>query len=554
MAEYIIGKKGDFKTFAEVVPNLADGDVVTFNKGLHPIEADDLTIHNLTLRGTYEDAYSNTMVLISANKNDDTKPAFRISENGGLAISSLSIVVAPKVRPFVFDSNSVFTMRLANIVWNHFKLQNLNDNLPLLTTETDTTVMAHVEIVESIVSSMDLVSRHLDIMHTALGSPYGQASYISGFTNSSTHNYICNTDIAMVGEIYSTNILGEVKVVDTNEQLAEGFPNLKEHPLVMNNLLFQKFDPKAVKVGNTWNKNAEALYKKQNKGKANTTTFYMDNERIETPLYIIAEPKGKGSRYAIPHDKGLLINHGNIVIRGENNAQTTWPNVQASGTMVLANYKTGIPYRLDGGDLMIKESSVRPVKGGELVPNIELTDLPLEVDTITEEAATQLLWTPDEILAYKLSQTPIYNHLTEEFDKFILEASVEQYPVLLIGQRNSAKTVAEVKRFVEDMSAKQVLRSDRLIQFTGETLEVQSVIGYKQILKERLGFTWMFQESKRLLDNPDKDTWYKFLKNVQQIPASGPQTLLVFTDKPENLDKFQQNFKLEYVHRYDVPE
>lgn len=554
MTEYLIGNKGDFKTFAEVVPTLVDGDIVTFKKGHHPIEADDLKVNNLTLRGSYDEAYKNTMINIIANKEDDTTPAFTIPKNGGIAVNSLSIVVAPKVRPFVFEENSVFTMQLSNLVWNHFKLTKLNDNIPLLTTKTDETVMSRVEITECIISAIDLVAREFNIEHTALGSPYGQPSYMSGFTNSSTHNFISNTDIAMVGEMYSLNVLGDVKVVDTNEKLTDAFPNLKNAPLVINNLLFQKFDPKAVKVGNTWNKNADGLYKKVLKSQKDTPQFYIENERVNTPLYVIAEPKGKGSRYAIPHDKGLLKNNGNIIIRGENNAQTTWPNVQESGIMVLANYKGGIPFKFEGGDLMIKESAVNPPKGEELTPNLEESPFELKAPELTEDFVTKLLWTPEEIQQDKFKQTPILNHLVETFDKFILEKSIEKYPILMIGSTNYAKTIVELTQFVETMNKKQVLKSDRVIQITSESFENRNVVDYATTLKQRFGFTWVFEHANVIQNNPNKNGWITLIKRIQKIPASGPQTLLIFTDTPDNLDTFQQTVNLEDVHRYDVPE
>lgn len=553
MTEYIIGKKGDYKNFADVIPELADGDIVTFNRGLHPIEASDLTINNLTLRGTHDAAYNNTMIIISANKEDATKPAFRIPRGGGIAINSISIVVSPKVRPFVCDENSVFTMQLANLVWNHFKLTNLNDNMPLVTTETDTTVMANIDISESIISAMDVVARKLDITRTALGSPYGQPSYISGFSNSSTHNFISNTDIAMVGEIYSLNVLGDVKIVDTNEQLVERFPNLKETPLTINNLLFQRFNPKAVKVGNTWNKNAEKRYKEIQKAQKDQELFYIENERAATPLYIKSEPKGKGSRYAIPHDKALLKNMGNIVIRGENNAQTTWPNVQESGIMVLANYKTGIPYRFVGGELLIQESAVNAAKGETLSSNLQESPFKLEGPKLNEDTVARILWTPEEIQADKFAQTPILNHLVETFDQFILEKSIKSLPILMIGNNNYAKTITELTNFVETMSKKQVLRSDRLVQLS-EEFTSQDVTGYTETLKERLGATWVFEKASRFINNPHKRKWLQLIKNIQHIPSSGPQTLIVFVDTPDNLDKFQQDAQFTNVHRYDAPE
>lgn len=553
MTEYIIGKKGDYKTFAEAVPELADGDIVTFNKGLHPIEANDLTINNLTLRGTHDTAYNNTMIIISANKEDASKPAFRIPRSGGIAINSISMVVAPKVRPFVCDENSVFTMQLANLVWNHFKLTDLNDNMPLVTTETDETVMATVEISESIISAMDVVARRIEIDHTALGSPYGQPSYISGFSNSSTHNFISNADIGMVGEIYSLNVLGDVKIVDTNEQLVERFPNLKDTPLTINNLLFQRFDPKAVKVGNTWNKNAEKLYKEVQKTQKGQDIFYIENERNQTPLYIKSEPKGKGSRYAIPHDKGLLKNTGNIIIRGENNAQTTWPNVQESGIMVLANYKSGIPYRFVGGELLIQESAVNAAKGETISSNIGESPFELEGPRLNEDSIARMLWTPEEIQADKFAQTPILNHLVESFDKFILEKSIESLPVLMIGNNNYAKTITELTNFVETMSKKQVLKSDRVVQLS-EEFTSQDVTGYTETLKERLGATWVFAKASSFLNNPHKRNWMQLIKNIQRIPSSGPQTLIIFVDTPDNLDKFQQEAQFTNVHRYDAPE
>ena len=553
MTEYIIGKKGDYKNFADVIPELVDGDIVTFNRGLHPIEASDLTINNLTLRGTHDAAYNNTMIIISANKEDETKPAFRIPRGGGIAINSISIVVSPKVRPFVCDENSVFTMQLANLVWNHFKLTNLNDNMPLVTTETDTTVMANIDISESIISAMDVVARKLDITRTALGSPYGQPSYISGFSNSSTHNFISNTDIAMVGEIYSLNVLGDVKIVDTNEQLVERFPNLKETPLTINNLLFQRFNPKAVKVGNTWNKNAEKLYKEIQKAQKDQELFYIENERTATPLYIKSEPKGKGSRYAIPHDKALLKNTGNIVIRGENNAQTTWPNVQESGIMVLANYKTGIPYRFIGGELVIQESAVNAAKGETLSPNLQESPFKLEGPKLNEDTVARILWTPEEIQADKFAQTPILNHLVETFDQFILEKSIKSLPILMIGNNNYAKTITELTNFVETMSKKQVLRSDRLVQLS-EEFTSQDVTGYTETLKERLGATWVFAKASSFINNPHKRKWLQLIKNIQNIPSSGPQTLIIFVDTPDHLDKFQQEAQFTNVHRYDAPE
>lgn len=558
MSEYLIGKKGDFKTFAEAVPQLKEEDIVTFMKGLHPIEANNLTLNNITLRGTHETAYTNTMLLISANKNDPSIPAFRIPKRGGIAINSLSIVVAPKVRPFIFDEKSVFTMGLSNLVWNHFKLTDLNDNLPLLTTESDTTVMEAVDITESIVSSVDLVARKLNIDHTALGSPYGQPSYISGFTNSSTHNFVMNAELGMVGEIYSLNILGDVSIVDTNADLIEDYPNLKNQPLTINNLLFQKFDPRAIKVSNTWTKNAESLLKKLNKEKANPAEdFYLENVRSESPLYIISEPKGKGSRYAIPHDKGLLTNSGTIIIRGENNAQTTWPNVQKDGIMALANYKTGIPYRREGGELYIHESSVHPTKGEELQATLTEFDIPLAPTTLTEDMTARLLWTPEEIQQDKFEQTPIYNELLKQFDKFILEDQIEQFPILLIGNHNYAKTISEISQFLDTMTNKQVLKNNRLVQFSETTLRTKDVLENaesKNVFLSRLGSTWIFENIWAIDHNPKKANWITIIKNVQRIPDNNLKTLQILVDTPENLTKFEKLANFENYYRYDAPE
>ena len=99
MTDHLIGKKGDYATFSEVIPHLQTGDIVTFKPGLHTIKTTNLTVNKLTLRGIADNAYEKTTLVITPETDGPNQPAFSLAEGGGLEIDRLSIVVSPNVMP-----------------------------------------------------------------------------------------------------------------------------------------------------------------------------------------------------------------------------------------------------------------------------------------------------------------------------------------------------------------------------------------------------------------------------------------------------------------------
>lgn len=552
MTDYLVGKKGDYTTFQEAIPHLEDGDIVTFKPGLHSIVASDLKIKRLTLQGIAEKAYEKTTLVLTANPEDPKTPAFHIEDNGGLEINRLSIVVAPTVTAIICGQGSTILMDKSNLVWNHFKLKSLTDNQPLIITDTDTTVMHAVDITESVISSVDLVSRTFNLDNTALGSVYGSPSYISGFTKSSTTNYLTNVDIGLVGELYSLNVLGDCQIVDTNETLVSKYPNLEKLPLTITNLLFNKFDPKAVRVGNTWDKTAESLYTKRQKSATKIINYYLTNLRAKTPVYLNIEPKGKGRKYPIPHDKSLINNEGTLILTGENNAQTTWPNTQTKGLLVLTNYLTNIPYRYIGGDVVILNSRLGSLKNETFTATKETTDVPLLAPRMTEDYVFEALQTPEAIAAEKAKLTPIYDNLLETFEHFALEDKIEMLPIVLIGSNNFPKVVTEIDKFSKTLASKQVLAKHRIKQITGETLSSEIPTSFKEFFIDGLGGTWLHADAHNILNNKHGDKWIQFAKLIQNMAAPQPPTLIVYTDTPENLDALEKVYPIDHVYRYDV--
>lgn len=553
MTDHLIGKKGDYATFSEVIPHLQTGDIVTFKPGLHTIKTTNLTINKLTLRGIADNAYEKTTLVITPETDRPNQPAFSLAEGGGLEIDRLSIVVSPNVTPIVCDEQSVLLIKQSNLVWNHFKLQNLDDNLPLIATISNTTVMHTVDIIDSVISSLDIVAKTLNLDNTVIGSPYGAPSYISGFTSNSSANFIINTDLALVGEMYSLNVLGDCQIVDTNETLCQKFPNLENLPLTITNLLFNRFDPKAVRVGNTWDKIAEGLYKKRVKLAPKLITTYLTNARKQTPLYVTIEPKGRGKKYPIPHDKSLLDNQGLMIITGENNAQTTWPNTQTSGMLVLNHYSSKIPYDYVGGDLITIDSDVSASKNAPLKSTGTTYSGELNPPRLTEDYITKALLTPKEILMEKAKHTYIFDNLMETFEHFAMADKINQLPIVLVSSDNFPKVVLEIDKFSKVLHAKQVLAFDKVKQISRETMASDKPTDYKDFFLDGLGGTWLHNGVSALIENEFGAMWVTFAERIQNLAAPQPPTLIVYVDTKDGIDKFQAKFKLKHAHRFDAP-
>lgn len=552
MTDHLVGKKGDYATFKDVIPHLKSGDSVTFKPGLHTIEASGLEIDKLTLQGIAENAYEKTTLVITSGGT--ATPAFIVKENGGFEIDRLSIVAAPRVTPISCHENSIVLVKQSNLVWNHFKLTTLDDNLPLIITDSDTTVMRAVDIVDSVISSIDLVARTLNLDNTVLGSPYGTPSYVSGFTESSSTNFITNTDIALAGEMYSLNILGDCQIVNTNQTLIDRYPNLATSPLTITNLLFNRFDAKAVRVGNTWDKTAEALYKKRLKLGTNLMSTYLTNSRDLTPLYLTIEPKGRGHKYPIPHDKSLLNNQGLMIITGENNAQTTWPNLQTEGTLVLNNYRTKIPYRYVGGKLITINSVVGTLKNEPFPYSEETYDGELNPPRVTEDYVANMLMTPQDILLQKTKHTYIFDDLMKTFEHFAMVDKIENLPIVLVSSSNFPKVVIEIDKLAKVLHAKQVLPFDKVKQISSETLKSDNPTDYKEFFIDGMGGTWLHEGVSALVDNKSGQSWVTFAERIQALPATQPPTLIVYTDTKQGMDKFQETFDLKHAYRFDAPD
>lgn len=542
MTEYLIHKKGDienntYTTFDELAPLLKKGDIVTFSPGVHQYRGGGIQIDQLTLRGQIPKAYEKTVIVMLPNENNPKKMI--INENGGIAIENISIVCAPQVVLLSYKNNASLIVKDSNIVWNHFKLKSLTDNVNLIGPHELTNILNTVNIENSIIASIDAVAQSLKLEKTVIGSPYGETSYLSGIAQDSTHVFLMNCDLGLVGEIYSFNMVEDVTIVDVDENLEKQYPNLNEAPFIINNLLFKARNIKATKVLQTWDNVAEGLYQKKLKKDIadNFQQYYLSNQRQMSPLYIRIEPKGKGKKYALPHDKPLFINYGKAVITGENNSKTAWANDQCEGELALVNYTSGVPFDYTGGDVYMSNVKLPKVKYVNFKQTLENPTIDIEFPTITNDNLKQYLLTQDQIDAIERQKTPAYNVLVNNIDEWLLSES--NPPMIFISGVERLSFIRQMEAFASNAFNRGLVKLDEVVRIEN-ALKTQQPQDLQEALIGHIGKLWININAASLLSNPNGSTWLNFYQKL--ISKPNIKTMIIFYDTPENIEKLYTRY------------
>lgn len=346
---YTIGENAEFNYFDDIISLLSDGDIVKFDRGAHVILSSKIPVKNLTISGLTS---VDTLVDVVPTDNGSL---FELEKGGKLTISNLTIRFAPKSNLVTYDTDSIIDLQNCNVQWNHYKISQYTDNMPLITPKSKTT-RAHIfSAIETYIMSVDVFAKHITINNSGIGDNNGVTGHLIGWAenweNANFHNMI----LSIVGTAKALTVLGYVVVDDIPQEYLKQTPNLGDAPFIIENLLFGRVaknvsaDSKLLAPGSITERVSRfknALVNDEIKA-INLRKKYWSNKnqpQLEKWMdeYEFVNLKSKGATYIdfnsnnVTTEKRAIYNRGNLVLSGTTHDSTSsWACVQGAGQLLF---------------------------------------------------------------------------------------------------------------------------------------------------------------------------------------------------------------------------
>lgn len=561
MTKYTIGKKGDYKTFDEVFDDLKSGDVVLFLSGSHVLR-DSYDIERLTIQG--DDASSTRLFFDQSFEGDSenkktrklikSQPKFNVLEDSGLIIENITLVVPPLVDLIRLNEKSDLLVIDSVIIWNSYNLKQISDNLSVIR-QTKGSVSKTFTIKGSILSTINVVASDVRVENTLIGSMYGEAGYLSGFSRNSDHVMTHNMTLGLSGELSLLHSFGNTVISDIDPLLINRYPRLKHWGFNISALMGMEKHDKSFKVSGTQDKRAEYFLKKtyqtlkkeyKRKKEKLPIEYLITNTRVLSPTYATIKT------YAIPHTIGILENKGILVLTGQNKSKSTFSNAQTDGVLVLNNFETGLTYTYSGGDVFIHNSQVGfNKKIPQLAETKTWTELDQKKIPITynnDEFDSELaLQTAEEITAELANQNPISDVMNENTPLLIkLFNRPEDRKMILIESNQPSDAIKEqLIPIAESLHHAKLINGRNVQRISENTLMTKDPTTIQKDLIARLGNVIMTGPIRLVEKNVDANLkWLKLLKLITTFNKNDINSIVILFDTKENLNYMVETYPL----------
>lgn len=349
-----VGPTSEYDYFDDIVNLLVKGDTVQFETGAHVILTSNINVDDITFLGSNA---TDTLIDFVPRKDG---PLFNLNAHSTLQLKSISVRVAPKSRLAIYENHSRIIMDGANLHWNHYKIQNHLDNLPLIAPRGHKDILDKFKATDTYTHTLDVYAKSMSILNSSIGDDDGSPGVLSGWADTWSNANIHNMTLSTAGTINTLTVLGRVIVEDIPMRFSESFPNLRLAPLIINNLLFGRViasSPDDVLKGkgsipekiSRFTKavmgddadTAIKLKKKYDKSKNLTSKEKLAREYEFVNLKDASVTYINFDSYNITSDRRPICNAGNLVISGTTNtSKSQWASIQVRGTLRFTEFQS----------------------------------------------------------------------------------------------------------------------------------------------------------------------------------------------------------------------
>ena len=349
-----VGPTSEYDYFDDIVNLLVKGDTVQFETGAHVILTSNINVDDITFLGS-----NATDTLVDFVPREDG-PLFNLNAHSTLQLKSISVRVAPKSRLAIYENHSRIIMDGANLHWNHYKIQNHLDNLPLIAPRGPKDILDKFKATDTYTHTLDVYAKSMSISNSSIGDDDGSAGVLSGWADVWRNANVHNMTLSAAGTINTLTVLGRVIIEDIPIRFSESYPNLRRAPLVINNLLFGRViasSPDAMLKGkgsipeklSRFTKavlgddadTAIKLKKKYDKSKNLSSKEQLAREYEFVNLKDSAVTYINFDSYNITSDRRPICNAGNLVISGTTNtSKSQWASIQVRGTLRFVEFQS----------------------------------------------------------------------------------------------------------------------------------------------------------------------------------------------------------------------